>query len=176
MTVPPLVIGIGNEYRGDDGAGLAVVRALRARQGAPARFLECDGNCTTLLDAWQTAEHVILIDAVTSGARPGTIYRIDTQTQPLPARWTFFSTHAFGIAETLALAHSLGQLPPDLRIYGIEGEQFAATERFSRSVKQAIKKVVHLVLCDLSACYHQSESRQERSTLKCHNEETEVPF
>lgn len=118
---------------------------------------------------------MILIDAVSSGARPGTIYCIDAQAQPLPAGWTIFSTHAFGIAEPLALARSLGQLPPDLRIYGIEGEQFAATERFSPPVKQAIKKVINMVLLDLSACHHRSEPHQGRGTMKRHHE-TEVPF
>lgn len=158
MRVPLLVIGVGNEYCGDDGAGLAVVRALQARQSASCvRFLECDGNCTALLDAWQTAERVILIDAVTSGARPGTIYCVDPLIQSLPAKWIFFSTHALGIAETVALAQTLGQLPPNLLIYGIEGEQFVADRRFSPAVKRAIEKVIYLVQRDLPDCHPQSE-------------------
>lgn len=163
MTCSPLVIGIGNEYRGDDGAGLAVVRALQARKGTHAQFLECDGNYTTLLGAWKDAENVILIDAVASGARPGTIYRIDARVQALPVGCTFFSTHAFGVAETLALAHTLGQLPSSFLIYGIEGERFAASEGFSPLVKQAIEKVTDQVLLDLSLCHHRRGSRRERS-------------
>lgn len=163
MASPPLVIGIGNEYCGDDGAGLAVVRALQARKRAHVRFLECDGNCTTLLEAWKDADDVILIDAVASGARPGTMYRIDACTQTLPARCTFFSTHAFGIAETLTLARALGQLPARFLIYGIEGERFAAAEGFSPPVKQAIEKVTGQVLLDLSGRHARRGPRQEKS-------------
>lgn len=163
MTSPPLVIGIGNEYRGDDGAGLAVVRALRARKRVHARFLECDGNCTTLLEAWKDTEDVILLDTVASGARPGTMYRIDARVQALPAGCTFFSTHAFGIAETLALARALGQLPSSFLIYGIEGERFAASEGFSPPVKQAIEKVTGQVLLDLSRRRSRRGPHQEKS-------------
>ena len=165
MVFPPLVIGIGNEYRGDDGAGLAVVRALQARKSAHARFLECDGNCTTLLEAWKDADDVILIDAVASGARPGTIYRIDARVQAIPAGCTFFSTHAFGIAETLALARALGQLSASFLIYGIEGKRFAAAEGFSPPVKQAIEKVTDQVLLDLSTRHSRRGSRQKKSNV-----------
>jgi len=159
MALPALIIGVGNEYSGDDFAGLAVVRALKASKIEQARCMESDGNCTTLLDAWQTADHVILIDAVASGARPGTIYRIDASMQALPAGCTFFSTHAFGIVETLALARTLGQLPASLLIYGIEGEQFAIGADFSPSVKQAIKKVTDLVQFDLFLHYQRRGQR-----------------
>src|SRR5690349_6789036 len=119
MGEPVLVIGIGNDYRGDDAAGLAVVRAIRVRQLEQVHVMESDGNCTALLEAWKHASKVILVDAASSGARPGTIHRFDTRTQRLPDGYTLSSTHAFGIAETLKLAHVLSQHPPCLIVYGI---------------------------------------------------------
>lgn len=146
----PLIIGVGNDYYGDDGAGLAVVRSLKARKDMPpARYLECHGDCTMLLDAWQGADRVILIDAVLSSADPGTFYRIDALTQPVPITCTFFSTHAFGLAETLALARVLDRLPASLLVYGIVGARFTAGQGLSRSVQEAREKVIEQILLDV---------------------------
>jgi hydrogenase maturation protease len=149
MGSPPLVIGIGNEYRGDDGVGLAVVRALQSVDLTDGRLMESDGNCTTLLDAWKNVSKVILIDAVSSGAEPGTISRFDAHAQRIPATCAFSSTHAFGIVETLALACTLNQIPPSVIIYGIEGENFATGDNLSKAVRKAVQQVVTQVIYDV---------------------------
>ena len=149
MEEPVLVIGVGNDYRGDDRAGLVVVRALQARQVENARLMECDGDCSVLFEAWKDAGKVILVDAASSGARAGTITRFDAHMQAIPANYTFSSTHAFGIAETLALARVLGQLPPFLIAYGIEGKHFAAGDDLSPAVKRATQRVVERIMADL---------------------------
>jgi hydrogenase maturation protease len=149
MGEPVLVIGIGNDYRGDDAAGLAVVRALRVRQLEQVRLMECDGDCATLLEAWKDANKVILVDAASSGVRPGTTHRFDMHTQTLPAGYTLSSTHAFGITETLALARTLNQLPPCCIVYGIEGKHFATGDGLSPAVNHAIQRVVEHILADL---------------------------
>lgn len=149
MGQPPLVIGIGNDYRGDDRAGLEVVRMLQARKRANVRLLESDGDCTTLLEAWKQADTVILVDAASSGAEPGTIHRVDTWMQALPEGCTFSSTHAFGIAETLNLARILGQLPSCLIVYGIEGETFMTGDDLSPAVRRAVRRVAKHIMADL---------------------------
>jgi hydrogenase maturation protease len=53
---------------------------------------------------WDKANMVIVLDAVVSGAQPGTICRFDAQADPLPTRWFHGSTHAFGVAEAIELA------------------------------------------------------------------------
>lgn len=149
MEAPVLIIGIGNDYRGDDAVGLAVVRALQTSKITHARLMESDGDCTTLLESWKGAAKVILIDALVSGTRAGTIRRFDIRTQSIPAECTFSSTHAFGIAETLALARTLSQLPPCLILYGIEGTDFTAGSTLSPPVKSAVRKAMTLVLDDI---------------------------
>jgi hydrogenase maturation protease len=72
MSSPALLIGIGNAYRSDDGVGLVVIRAVQAK-GLPETFcIESNGDGAALIDAWANAGKVILIDAVSSGAKPGT--------------------------------------------------------------------------------------------------------
>lgn len=147
----PLVIGIGNEYRGDDAIGLLAARALRARAGSSARVVESDGDCTALLETWKQAHTVILVDAVLSGARPGTIHRFDARTRAIPRGCILSSTHAFGIADTLALAHVLGQLPACLIVYGLEGVHFAAGDRLSPAVQHALPRLLTRILADLES-------------------------
>src|SRR5215470_6175153 len=107
-----LVIGMGNPLRSDDGVGPAAVEALKARGLPGAQLLTCHGDGLRLIEIWKSAGRVILIDAVVSGANPGTIYRFDALRQALPASLSFSSSHTFGAAEIIELARTLDQLPP----------------------------------------------------------------
>ena len=84
----------------------------------------------------------MLVDAVRSGAPPGTIHRLDARAGPVPTGFFHYSTHAFSVAEAVELARSLDQLPPHLIVYGIEGEKFAAGVGLSLVVEQAVETVV----------------------------------
>jgi len=46
------VIGVGNPWRGDDAAGLAVARLLRGTVSPEVEVLEREGEPTGLVDAW----------------------------------------------------------------------------------------------------------------------------
>lgn len=142
-----LVIGVGNDYRGDDAVGLIVARRIRELKLPHVQVLESDGECTKLMESWKDAERVILIDAVHSGATPGTIHRVTAQ--DLPANWLHCSTHAFGVAEAIALAQALGQLPRQFSILGIEGSTFAIGAALSEQVRAALATVVDAVRQEL---------------------------
>ena len=145
MSSPTLVIGIGNEYRSDDGVGLVVARELRAKNLPGVLVTESSGDGVALMEVWEAASAVILIDAASSGAAPGTIYRFDAPTQPLPMGVSFHSTHAFGVAEAIGLAGALEQLPPCLIMYAVEGESFSAGVSLSPEVAEAAQRVVEQV-------------------------------
>ena len=148
-----VVIGVGNEYRGDDGAGVAVARRLRAQFATGVTILEESGEGAALLEAWKGAAWVMLVDAVRSGASPGTIHRLDARAAPVPTGFFHYSTHAFSVAEAVELARSLDQLPPYLIVYGIEGENFAAGVGLSTAVKQAVEAVVELAAKEVREAY-----------------------
>src|ERR1035441_1343482 len=140
-----VVIGVGNEYRSDDGAGIAVARRLRALFPTGVTILEESGEGTALMQAWQGAAWVMLVDAVRSGASPGTIHRLDARAAPLPMGFFHYSTHAFSVAEAVELARSLDELPAHLIVYGIEGATFAAGVELSPAVEQAVEVVVERI-------------------------------
>ncbi len=148
MSSPPdiLVIGVGNALRGDDGVGPAVIAALEARGLQGARAMNCqEGDGLQLIETWKHADTVILIDAVTSGAKPGAVYRFDEIAQALPADLTFSSTHAFGVVEAIELARALDQLPPRVVVYAVEGKHFAIGASLSPDVERALDEVVERV-------------------------------
>jgi len=137
------VIGVGNDFRRDDGAGREAARRLAQTDGV--RVMEASGEGAALMEAWRGAERVIVIDAVRSGATPGAIHRLDAREAPLPQDFFHYSTHAFSLAEAVELARALDQLPPSLIVYGIEGKDFSLGEGLSPDVAGAVQEVVRRV-------------------------------
>jgi len=146
-----LVIGVGNAYRGDDGAGIAVARKLAAQSLPGVRVMEMNGEGTSLVEAWKDAPSALLVDAVSSGAVPGTIHRFEAQAGPLPTELEYRSSHSFGVAEAVEVARALGRLPPRLVIYGIEGSLFAPDQELSPEVEKAVRQVVDRLSSELNA-------------------------
>jgi hydrogenase maturation protease len=144
-----LIIGVGNAYRRDDAVGLVVARRLRRQVPRSVAVIEASGEGTALIEAWKAADSVIIIDAVHTGAAPGTIHKLDAHSQPIPSHFFHYSTHAFSVAEAIELARALQQLPPSLWIYGIEGSDFAAGQGLSLEVQRAAREVVKLIRSDL---------------------------
>ncbi len=148
---PVLVIGIGNEFRQDDGVGPAVARRMGAAGLPGMTAIEQSGEGAALMQAWREAVVVILVDAVSSGSAPGTIHRFDAQQQSIPTNFFSYSTHAFSVAEAVEMARVLGELPPTLIIYGIEGETFGAGTGLSPAVEQAARSVIERLTREIAA-------------------------
>jgi hydrogenase maturation protease len=146
----PLVIGLGNEHRGDDRAGLDVVRALRTRLGPSARLIEAPDDVTELLTLWADADRVVVIDAVRSGRAPGTVQRFDLPEQALPSRLGSTSTHGLTLADAVALGRSLDRFPSHLTVLGIEAGPVAMQDGLSAAVVRAVREVTELVVAELA--------------------------
>ncbi len=140
------VIGVGNEWRGDDAAGLLVARRLRELVGNKVAVLENSGSVSALLEAWEGAEAVILADVVRGGGRPGEIYRFPEHDDLLLAElFADASGHAWGLAQTIALGRVLGELPPYLVVYGIAGRDFGLGREVSPEVARAVPEVARRI-------------------------------
>lgn len=137
-----LVIGVGNEWRRDDAAGLVVARRLRQSSPRAVRVIEHEGEPLDLIEEWAGAAAAIVLDAVSSGAEPGTIHRLDALAMRLPAELFRGSTHALGVAEAVELGRALERLPRRLLVLGIEGERFDAGAGLSQEVERAATRLV----------------------------------
>ena len=140
-----VVIGIGNKYRSDDGAGLLIANRLKEMVSNGAKIVEHDGEFTKLIDSWENMDKVIIVDATSSGNIPGTISRFDVSEKPLPSNLFHYSTHSYSIAETIELARTLNKLPGILIVYGIEGKDFTNGTNLSTEVAVRIDEVVSLI-------------------------------
>lgn len=138
-----VVIGMGNPFRHDDGAGLEVVRRLRRHAPPGVTILEHDGEPAGLLDAWRGADEAYVIDSV-RGTDPGVVHHVhlsslDETGDPIAHQRD--STHALGLGEAVELARVLDLLPPTLNIIGIEGVDFSVGEGVSAEVDRATVQV-----------------------------------
>jgi hydrogenase maturation protease len=152
-TVPPgrlpLIIGLGNDQRGDDGSGLEVARALRPRLAGRARIEECASEGIALLELWRDADEVLVIDAVVSGGVPGTVHRIEAGDGFSPGFHTATSTHGLSLAEAVALGHGLGCLPRHLVVYGIEVDQLDVGAHLSPPVARAVREAADRIEAEI---------------------------
>ena len=128
-----------------------VARRLREALPEGVEVLEREGEPTGLIDAWAGAGALWLVDAVSSGAEPGTVHRVDASHGDLPERFGGGSTHHFGLGETVAMARALGRLPDRVVVFGIEGEQFEVGDELTPRVQSAVVEVVRAVIAEVQA-------------------------
>jgi hydrogenase maturation protease len=143
-----LVIGLGNPWRRDDGAGLAVARILKERGGQALSVVEVRDDLTALIPLLQEAERVVVVDAASSGARPGTIHRLKADQLQYQPR---VSSHGVTLSEVLKLATTLGAKPSRVTIYCIEGRDFGQGEGLSKEVREAVGRLAARILKELGA-------------------------
>jgi hydrogenase maturation protease len=144
-----LVIGVGNQDRGDDAVGLLVARRVHALSGGGCDVVECSGSMTSLLDIWSQADRVLLVDAV-QGAHPGRWHRVGA-TLAEATMSTSASSHGFGVGEVIALARALDALPESLVVYAVEGSDFRRGAEPDDSMRAAVDEVAARVLTEATA-------------------------
>lgn len=140
-----LVIGIGNEFRKDDAAGPHLARRLKKTLLENVEIIETNGEGAELLELWKSYERVFIIDAVSSGNEPGTIYRFDVHSEKLPTKFFNYSSHAFSLTEAVKVGRELNQLPSQLIIYGIEGKNFEQGFGLSNEVEDVVEIVIQKI-------------------------------
>lgn len=146
------VIGVGNEFRSDDGVGWAVVDLLRERARhhplPPGALLcKCDGEPARLLSLWEDACTSIVIDAARSDThgRAGRVTRLALD-GPLPqSEPGVTSSHGLSLAAAVELARVLDRLPRQLIVYTVEGEEFGLGFGLSAAVSAAVEPIARRV-------------------------------
>jgi hydrogenase maturation protease len=151
MSQSAVVICVGNAFRGDDGAGLAVLERLRAR-GVPGLDVVGDtGDPAALIEHWSGRRLAIVVDAVRSGVAPGTAHRVVWErgewhgTVPQSAT----SSHALGVATAVALAQALDRAPARIVVLGVEVGDVTQGVMLSAPVAAAVDRLVESVVTEL---------------------------
>jgi hydrogenase maturation protease len=154
------VIGVGTEFRSDDGAGPAVIERLRGTVPASIELACSDGEPTRLMETWLHASVAIVVDAVSGGdAAPGTLHRVvvpesatSQGTPPVPghpASTAPASSHGLGLGQAIELSRVLSRLPALLILHGVQGQNFGYGQAFSPAIAAAIDDLTDRVRADV---------------------------
>jgi len=143
-----MVLGLGNILLSDEGVGIKVVEELQRRYDI-SDFVEIiDGGTMgmELLPYFDERSHILIVDAVRTDNKPGTIVRIDDP----PA---FFSTktspHQIGLADVLGAAAITDNLPRNIILFGIEPKEMSTGLDLSPEVAQNLSRLVDMVVAEL---------------------------
>lgn len=114
-----LVLGLGNEYAGDDAIGVLAVRALRAELTAAADVAESAASGMALIEVFAGYDRAVVIDSISTGRYPaGTILEFGIADL---GRVAAPSLHQTGIPEMSAVAERLGiEFPTQTRVLAVE--------------------------------------------------------
>ena len=146
-----LVVGLGSPDRGDDAVGVAVAERV-ASLGPSGVDVLVHEDPTDLVELWSGRSVAIVVDAVCSGARAGTVHVLETGAaggRLLPSTWAATGrggTHALGLATAVELARALHRLPPRLVVVGVEGAGFDHGAPLSPEVADAVSGAVAAVV------------------------------
>ena len=141
-----MVVGIGNLDRADDGAGMLVASQLTGRLPPDVTLIARSGDILGLVQDWTGYDVLICVDAAAPTGRPGQIHRFDAADGRLPPGTSLTSSHAFGLADAIALARELQFLPPTVTVYAIEGARFDAGAPMVAEVAAAVGDVAERII------------------------------
>jgi len=139
---PVHLVGVGNELKTDDAAGLEVASSLRAELGAcPVRGVRIHGFSPLperLLSKLASGEgRVVIFDAVEASAKPGeVVFRSLADT-----RYGFFGTHNIPLKLVPGLEERLG----DFFLVGVQPASLEVGVGLSQTVREAVNEIVAVV-------------------------------
>ena len=146
-----MVIGVGNEFRRDDGAGPAVVARLRGLVPPGVGLVSTDGEPTRLLEAWDGAALAVVVDAVRAEpSDPGRVHRLVID-RPAAGVASTASSHGLGLDDAIALAVALDRMPGRLIVHAIEAADLTLGTGLTPAVAEAIGVVAAAILDDIGA-------------------------
>ena len=150
-----VVIGLGNPLMGDDGLGIATLERLQQLWDVPPEVELVDGGTwgLNLLPVIESAERVLLIDAITIGAPPGTQVAIPRARLPRYLA-TKISPHEVDLRDVLALAELRGTLPEETMAVGLEPDQVVLRTGLSEALQSGLDDLVGVVIGQLDAWGH----------------------
>ena len=167
---PVLVLGLGTVVCTDDGAGIVAIHRLLREYDLPEGVLALDGGTLglSLLPLVDSAEQVILVDAIKADGPPGTQVRIEGD-EVGPAVYERLSPHQIGVADILAGANLLDRYPDRVVVIGVVPASIELGVERTPAVEASIPELVERVVAELTEMGYppvRSESRDEtnRST------------
>lgn len=140
-----VVAAFGNELRGDDGFGIAVLRRLESMAPDPSvRLLEVGTAGVWLAqELLSPCDRLIVVDAISRGQPPGTVSVLKVDDILMPPD---VDMHLALPSRALAVAKAMGTLPSDTYLVGCEpGETEELTLELTPRVRAAVDRAAREV-------------------------------
>ena len=147
-----LIIGLGNPIVADDSIGLRVAAELKSllADRPDVDVTEDYWGGLRLMERMIGYERAIVIDAIGTGAPPGTIHQLTTASMPTQKS---ASAHDVNLPTALAFGRRAGAHLPadeDVRLIGIEAEDLInfsdqCTPAVAAAIPRAVRKVIQLL-------------------------------
>ncbi len=141
-----IVLGVGNPDRGDDAAGALVAARLAGRLPPETALIVRSGDILGVMEDWAGHDALVCVDAAVPMGTPGRIHRFDAASAELAQVRSLTSGHAFGLAETIALAREMRALPETVVVYAVEGVCFDGGAPMTPEVAAAIGEVAERII------------------------------
>jgi hydrogenase maturation protease len=143
-----IVIGIGNDFRRDDGVGLVVAQRIAERKLPDVRVVSGISEPAELLDVWSGVKRAVVVDAVTGAdVTPGRIRRWTGRDLETTA---VVSSHTLGLAQTFALGQALDRTPDELVVLTVDVADVDHGVGLTPAVTAAVPRLVNLIVAELS--------------------------
>ena len=130
--------------RGDEAIGPLCADALQHRKIA-SRTLR--GDPSELLDAWHTAQHIIMVDAIVTGkAAPGTLHCLEYRDPRFRPEIARCSATGMGLVQAMKLAPVLKCMPSSMLLMGLEAGNFEWASTLSQPVAAAMPELIEAIV------------------------------
>ncbi|MBW2202181.1 MAG: HyaD/HybD family hydrogenase maturation endopeptidase [Deltaproteobacteria bacterium] len=132
----------------DEGAGVKAVEELQRRYDCSDAVEIIDGGTMglELLPYFEERSHILIVDAVKTGKKPGSIVRIDDPPAYFSSKT---SPHQIGLADVMGVAVITNKLPRNITLFGIEPKQLSTGLSLSTEVEQNLSRLVDMVVAEL---------------------------
>jgi hydrogenase maturation protease len=148
LSTDTIVIGIGNDFRRDDGIGITVAQRIAERNLPGVQVVSGISEPAALLEVWSGVARAVVVDAATgANSTPG---RIRRWTGPDLETTAVVSSHALGLAQTFALAQALARMPDELVLFTVDIVDTNHGIGLTPAVEAAVPELVGVIVAELS--------------------------
>ena len=151
MSSPSVVVmALGNVLHSDDAVGARALEGLRTDSRVPTEVRFIDGGTLgleLLAHIWD-ASHVLVLDAIDVGRKPGTIVRLADEA--LHSLTGHASVHQLGLADMLAALRALARNPPEVVVLGVQPATTEWGTDLSAPVQAALTPFIEAAVFELS--------------------------
>ncbi|MGE5503137.1 MAG: HyaD/HybD family hydrogenase maturation endopeptidase [Actinomycetota bacterium] len=147
-----VVLGVGNILMTDEGVGVRAVEELERLYDLAPEVTVIDGGTSGMdcLDQIAEVDHLLIADAMRSGAEPGTLKRVDHD--QLAAHFkTKLSPHQVGLSDVLATLNLHGMMPRRVVLFGMQPKSFATAMELSPEIEARLPALVDALVDELAA-------------------------